>query len=102
LLLSLKPDVIPVSDGSGDVVEVGEGVTQVKPGDRVAGAVFPEWIDDPFNWARSAQLGGSLDGMLTEYALLPENAVIRIPEHLTYEEGSTLPCAGVTALVASR
>ncbi|UUZ92230.1 NAD(P)-dependent alcohol dehydrogenase [Paenibacillus sp. P25] len=63
----------------------------------MAGAVFPDWIDGPFSWERSAQLGGSLDGMLTEYASLPEHAVVRIPDHLTFEEASTLPCAGVTA-----
>src|SRR5262249_24986264 len=57
--LPIKPDAIPVSDGAGEVVAVGEGVTRVKVGDRIAGAIFPRWIDGPFGWEFSAQLGGS-------------------------------------------
>jgi NADPH:quinone reductase-like Zn-dependent oxidoreductase len=95
--LPIKPDVVPVSDGAGEIVEIGEGVTQVKPGDRVVGVVFPDWHDGPFSWERSAQLGGSLDGMLTEYAVLREDAVLHMPDHLSFEEAATLPCAAVTA-----
>jgi NADPH:quinone reductase-like Zn-dependent oxidoreductase len=90
-------DVIPVSDGAGEVVAVGEGVTRAKPGDRVAGAVFPYWTDGPFRWEYSKQLGGSVDGMLTEYALLPEEGIVHIPDHLSFEEAATLPLAAVTA-----
>jgi NADPH:quinone reductase-like Zn-dependent oxidoreductase len=93
----VRPDVIPVSDGAGEVVAVGEGVTRAKPGDRVAGAVLPYWADGPFRWEYSKQLGGSVDGMLTEYALLPEEGVVHIPDHLSFEEAATLPCAAVTA-----
>src|SRR5262245_42631591 len=64
--LPVKRDVVPLSDGAGDVVEIGEHVTRVKVGDRVVASVFPSWIDGPFAPERSAQLGGSLDGMLTE------------------------------------
>lgn len=68
--LPIRPDVIPASDGAGLVVAIGSEVTRARVGDRVAGALFPYWIDGPFAWDYSAQLGGSLDGMLTEYALL--------------------------------
>jgi NADPH:quinone reductase-like Zn-dependent oxidoreductase len=95
--LPVKPDVIPVSDGAGEVIAVGESVTRVKAGDRIAGSVFPHWLDVPFGWEYSAQLGGSLDGMLTEFALLPEDAAVHIPAHLSFEEAATLPCAAVTA-----
>jgi NADPH:quinone reductase-like Zn-dependent oxidoreductase len=95
--LPIRPDVVPVSDGAGEVVAVGEGVSRAKVGDRVAGAVFPYWIDGPFAWDTAAQLGGSLDGMLTEYALLPEEGVVHIPDHLSFEEAAALPCAAVTA-----
>lgn len=95
--LPVSPDVIPVSDGAGSVVAIGEGVTRVKIGDRVAGAVFPDWLDGPFEWETAAQLGGSLDGTLTEYALLPEAGVVPIPDHLSFEEAAALPCAAVTA-----
>ncbi len=95
--LPVKPDVIPVSDGAGEVVSIGQGVTRAKPGDRVAATLFPQWIDGPFSFEVAAQIGGSLDGTLTEFALLSEDAVVQIPEHLSYEETATLPCAGVTA-----
>jgi NADPH:quinone reductase-like Zn-dependent oxidoreductase len=95
--LPVRPDVIPVSDGAGEVIAVGEGVTRAKVGDRVVGAVFPRWIDGPFAWEYAAQLGGSLDGMLTEVAVLSEEALIHIPDHLSFEEAATLPIAAVTA-----
>ena len=93
----IRPDVIPVSDGAGEVVAIGPGVTRTQPGERVAGAVFPYWTDGPFRWEYSKQLGGSIDGMLTEYALLPEEGIVPIPDHLSFEEAATLPCAAVTA-----
>ena len=95
--LPVRPNVVPVSDGAGEVVAVGEGGTRVKVGERVAGAVFPYWIDGPYTRDTAAQLGGSLDGMLSEYALLPEEGVVPIPDHLSFEEAATLPCAAVTA-----
>ncbi len=95
--LPVRPDVVPVSDGAGEVIAVGSGVTRAKVGDRVAGAVFPHWIDGPFAWEYAAQLGGSLDGMLTEVAVLREEALVHIPNHLSFEEAATLPIAAVTA-----
>jgi NADPH:quinone reductase-like Zn-dependent oxidoreductase len=95
--LTVRPDVVPVSDGAGEVIAVGAGVTRAKVGDRVAGAVFPHWIDGPFAWEYAAQLGGSLDGMLTEVAVLSEEALVPIPDHLSFEEAATLPLAAVTA-----
>jgi NADPH:quinone reductase-like Zn-dependent oxidoreductase len=95
--LPVKPDVVMVSDGAGDVIELGEGVTRAKVGDRVAVSMFPRWFDGPFTWQVAPQIGGSLDGMLTEFIAVSEDALVPIPEHLTYEEAATLPCAGVTA-----
>ena len=95
--LPVKPDVVPVSDGAGEVVAVGPDVTRVKAGDRVAASIFPRWMDGPFGVEQAPQLGGSLDGMLTEYAVLPEEALVHLPAHLSFEEGATLPCAAVTA-----
>src|SRR5262249_4555392 len=73
--LPVKPDVVPVSDGAGEVVAVGPGVTRVKVGDRVAASIFPRWIDGPFGVEQAPQLGGSPDGMLTEYAALAGGAL---------------------------
>ena len=95
--LPVKSDVIAVADGAGEVVAIGEGVTRANVGDRVVASIFPQWLDGPFALERAAQLGGSLDGMLTELAVLSEDALLPIPEHLSFEEAATLPCAGVTA-----
>src|SRR5260370_37233964 len=95
--LPVRPDVVPVSDGAGEVMAVGAGVTRAKVGDRVAGVVFPHWLDGPFAWDYAMQLGGSLDGMLTEVAVFSEEGIVHIPDHLSFEEASTLPIAAVTA-----
>jgi len=89
---------IPCSDGAGEIVAVGEGVTRVQVGDRVCGIFMQHWLDGPLTAEKSrAALGGDVDGMLAEYVLLHHEGVVRFPEHLSYEEAATLPCAGVTA-----
>ncbi len=96
--MPVREDLIPLSDGAGEVVEVGPGVTRVKVGDRVAGCFFQRWPggEAPADVHLSA-LGGAIDGMLSDYAMLEEDGVVKIPAHLSLEEGATLPCAGVTA-----
>ena len=91
------PTVI-ASDGAGVVAAVGEGVTAFKPGDRVVGSFFQTWITGPFarEYGNSA-LGGAIDGVLTQQRVFDQEGLVRIPEHMTYEEAATLPCAGVTA-----
>ncbi len=95
---NLPLPLVPFSDGAGEVVETGEGVTRVKPGDRVAGIFMQKWLDGEVDEdkARSA-LGGAIDGMLAEYVVLDEDGLVHLPEHLSSEEGATLPCAAVTA-----
>ena len=89
---------IPASDGAGEVVAVGEGVTRVKTGDRVAGIFMQNWIDGPADAAKiRGALGGDIDGVLAELVVLREDGVVLFPEHLSYEEAATLPCAAVTA-----
>jgi NADPH:quinone reductase-like Zn-dependent oxidoreductase len=90
--------VIPLSDGAGEVAEAGTGVTGVRVGDRVAGTFFQTWTGGrmPADASRNS-LGGQLDGMLTEYAVLPQRGAIAIPDHLSFEEAATLPCAALTA-----
>lgn len=89
---------IPCSDGAGEVVEVGPGVTMWKPGDRVAGIFMQNWLDGPLTPERArGALGGDIDGMLAERVVLHETGLVRLPEHLDFEEAATLPCAAVTA-----
>ena len=93
----IRPDVIPLCDGAGEIVTVGANVTRARPGDRVAGVTRPQWIDGPFGWEYAAQIGGDLNGLLTEYALLSEEGIVHIPDHLSFEEEAALPCAAVVA-----
>jgi NADPH:quinone reductase-like Zn-dependent oxidoreductase len=89
---------IPCSDGAGEVAAVGEGVTMWKPGDRVAGIFMQNWLDGPPTAERAkGALGGDVDGMLTDFAVLKETGLVSLPGHLSFEEGATLPCAAVTA-----
>jgi len=91
--------LIPLSDGAGEIEALGEGVQSWQIGDRVAGCFFQNW------WAgepvaenvRSSSLGGPLPGMLAEYVTLSQNGIVRLPDHLSFEEGATLPCAALTA-----
>jgi NADPH:quinone reductase-like Zn-dependent oxidoreductase len=94
----LKMPLVPLSDGAGEVVGVGEQVTKWKVGDRVCPIFMQGWIDGEidFQKARTA-LGGDLDGCLREFGAFDESGLVRIPDHLSYEEAATLPCAAVTA-----
>jgi NADPH:quinone reductase-like Zn-dependent oxidoreductase len=93
-----KYPLIPMSDGAGEVVAVGEGVTRVKVGDRVAGIFFQDWIYGQLTRQKmKSDLGGGIDGMLAEYVVLHQDGLVILPAHLSYEEGATLPCAAVTA-----
>lgn len=93
-----KPNLVPLSDGAGEIVEVGEDVTRWKVGDRVASCFFQRWIGGEAGPdAAPSALGGAIDGMLAQYVALEENGVVAIPAHLSYEEAATLPCAAVTA-----
>jgi NADPH:quinone reductase-like Zn-dependent oxidoreductase len=94
----VREKVIPLSDGAGEVVETGPGVTHVRKGDRVAGSFFPRWTGGPIRPEKVRfALGGSVDGMLAEYVLLEDDALLKLPDHLSFEEGATLPCAALTA-----
>lgn len=90
--------VIPASDGAGEVVAVGAGVTAWKPGDRVITQVVQGWIDGAYRaaYARTS-LGGAVPGVLSELIVLPAEGLVAAPAHLTWEAAACLPCAGVTA-----
>lgn len=90
--------IIPFSDGCGEVIEVGEDVTRVKPGDRVMPTFFPEWIAGPVNaWVRSTVYGDHIDGTLQSHLCTNAAALVTAPPHLDDLEAATLGCAGLTA-----
>ncbi len=97
--IGVKQELIPLSDGAGVVEEVGSQVIGLKKGDRVVGLFFPLWQDGNIDAKKfsSARGGTPTDGMLAQYVYGPEKSFLKFPEYLSYEEASTLPCAGLTA-----
>ena len=95
---AVKTPLIPLSDGAGEVVATGPGVTRVKQGDRVAGIFMQRWVAGPVDDEKSASaMGGAINGMLSEVVCLNAEGLTRFPHHLSYEEAATLPCAALTA-----
>ncbi|MBB3659902.1 NADPH:quinone reductase-like Zn-dependent oxidoreductase [Rhizobium sp. BK650] len=95
---AIKLPLVPLSDGVGEVVAIGEDVTRFKVGDRVCATFWQRWIGGSFRMAEpSYQRGGPLDGLLSEYAVLDEQGAVFAPRNLTDIEAATLPCAAVTA-----
>lgn len=94
-----KLPAVPFSDGAGEVTALGEGVTKWRIGDRVCPIFVQGWIEGPATMQknRTALGAGERDGVLREMAAFHEDALVKIPEHLSYDEAATLPCAAVTA-----
>jgi NADPH:quinone reductase-like Zn-dependent oxidoreductase len=88
--------LVPTSDGVGEVVAVGEGVTRARVGDRVLGTFHQSWIAGRYEEG-TPQLGGSAEGMLAEYVRLDQQGIVHAPSNLTDQEAATLPCAGLTS-----
>jgi NADPH:quinone reductase-like Zn-dependent oxidoreductase len=80
--MPVRDNIVPLSDGAGEVVEVGAGATRVKVGDRVAGCFLSTLVrgEPPPNVQANA-LGGSTDGMLAEFVMLEEEGVAKVPAH---------------------
>ncbi|WP_155304806.1 zinc-dependent alcohol dehydrogenase family protein [Desulfosarcina widdelii] len=93
-----KLPLVPISDGVGEVVEVGAGVTRTTPGDRVCPMFMQKWIaGEPDLDEITSALGGPIDGVMQEYMVLNEGGLAKAPEFLSDEEAATLPCAALTA-----
>lgn len=96
--VATHPPLVPLSDGTGVVLEVGENVTRFQAGDHVATIFFQDWTrGDMQDSVVDSALGGAVDGVLAEQVVLPEHGLVKLPSQLTLEQGATLPCAAVTA-----
>ena len=95
----MKLPAIPLSDAAGQVVEIGSGVSKWNVGDRVCSTLIPGWISGgPTAESSKTAIGaGGLTGVAREYITFREDAIVSAPEHLSFEEAATLPCAGLTA-----
>src|ERR1700681_2854524 len=94
--MPVPPGRVPLSDAAGEIAAVGAGVARFKVGDRVINSFFPNWFGGSFNQMPD-QYVAHRDGWLTEYKVVSAEALVSMPEHLTFEEAATLPCAAVTA-----
>ncbi|MDX7951484.1 NAD(P)-dependent alcohol dehydrogenase [Lichenihabitans sp. Uapishka_5] len=93
-----RAGLVPLSDGAGEVEAVGPDTSRVKPGDRVCAIFSPDWLGGAVREGLVERaLGGAIDGVLSEYVVVPEGALVHMPDHLSFEEAATLPCAAVTA-----
>ena len=89
---------IPMSDGAGEVVAIGEGVTKWKVGDEVLSTFFPNWPTGRLTIARQTGVPGDhADGFAAEYVAMPQTAFTRLPKGWSMAEASTLTCAALTA-----
>ncbi|RHX80963.1 zinc-dependent alcohol dehydrogenase family protein [Leptospira yasudae] len=96
-----KLPLVPLSDGAGEIAQVGPGVTKWKVGDKICANFAQTWLDGaPDNDMLRNTLGGPLDGTLSEYRIFGEQGIVPMPEHLSFAEASTLPCAALTAYTA--
>ena len=90
--------LVPISDGVGEVVEIGAGVSRVAPGDRACPMFMQKWTAGEPDLTRiTSTLGGPLDGVMQEYMVVNQEGLAKVPDYLTDEEAATLPCAALTA-----
>lgn len=89
---------VPMTDGAGEVIAVGEGVNEFKAGDKVVGTFFPYWLEGEMTPTTRRDIpGDTVDGFAREYVCTPAHAFTKAPDGYTHAEAATLPCAGVTA-----
>ena len=93
---------VPNSDGAGEILAAGAGVEGLKPGDRVASCFFQDWPAGPITPTTMASaLGGARQGVLAEEVVLEAGGVVPFPDHLSFSEAATLPCARVDRVACS-
>lgn len=88
---------VPLSDGAGEIIEIGSNVDRWKVGDKVMSVCFPNWVEGPPKYELLSFIGDNEDGYATEAIAIKDSAITRIPNNLSFSEAATLPCAGLTA-----
>lgn len=95
---NLKLPLVPLSDGAGKVIKVGEKVTEFKPGDTVSSTFFQDWVSGSVTAKTAATaLGGEIDGVLQKERIFPEHGLVKAPAGFSAKQAATLPCAALTA-----
>jgi len=95
--IGVSPPLVPLSDGAGEVVQVGEAVTRFRIGDLVCPTYLPDWLHGPPRAEHlRRRLGGPTNGVVAELMCVHENEAIRAPRHLSATEAATLPVAAAT------
>jgi len=90
--------LIPLSDGAGEVIEIGSNVDRFKIGDRVAAIFIQDWLAGECTQPMThSALGGSINGVLATHKVFKQEGLVNLPEDYSYEQAATLPCAAVTA-----
>lgn len=88
---------IPLADVAAEVISIGEGVTNVRPGDLVGATHFTGWVDGDFDPTSFGEdLGNNADGVLAERIVLPAHCLFKLPDNLSLVQSSTLGAAGAT------
>lgn len=95
--IAREPDLIPLSCAAGAVVSIGEGVTRVKPGDRVTPIFDLDWLDGPHNGMGGRMLGGNVHGVARQYAVFPAESLADVPDQLGDLDAATFSCAALTS-----
>lgn len=96
--IPVKPGRVPMSDGAGEVIAIGEGVNEWQVGDRVMSLFFPNWMEGKPNFEKIQYISGeTVDGFALEQSCLPAKSLTTIPDGWTFGEAATLPCAALTA-----
>lgn len=95
--LPVEDGRVPMSDGAGEVIAVGDDVSNWQVGDRVMSLFFPKWENGKPTADNQLMSGDTTDGFGQEFSCVEANSLTRMPKDYSYEEAATLPCAALTA-----